>query len=261
MRRIAPLTALTAVLVVPTLAACDDGAAAPPRRDTVAVGTLPAELPTTPSTSAVATTDDATTSAPTSSEAPRRPDGSEPTTEPTTTSEPSADRSTRFVEVLAGLVEGEIPAEVPTTTARDETGRLRVEVPQDWTDRRAEPALLADGSETPSLGASPDLTSFLDGYDTPGLTALVVTAEPADALDAYAFDEDCLNRRRGTYRGPRGDGRYEVWESCGGTVNDIVTIAVRPEDADETVLLLVQIVDPEDLVALDAALASLDLRT
>ena len=48
-------------------------------------------------------------------------------------------------------------------------------------------------------------------------------------------------------------GRYEVWESCGGTFNDIVTLAVRPDGADESVLLLVQVVDAADLVALDAA--------
>jgi hypothetical protein len=134
-------------------------------------------------------------------------------------------------------------------------------VPRAWTDRRTEPAVLADGSETPSLSAAPDLTSFLDGYDAPGLTAVVVAEGPAAALEAYSFDEDCLNHRRGPYRDAGLEGRYEVWESCGGTLNDIVTIAVRPAGAGESVLLLVQLVGPEDLVALDAAVASLDLRT
>ena len=50
-----------------------------------------------------------------------------------------------------------------------------------------------------------------------------------------------------------------MWESCGGTTNDIVTLAVRPDGADESVLFLVQVVDAADLVALDAALASLRL--
>lgn len=263
MRRNALLTPLAVVLLAPLLAGCDDAADPPQGRATIALGTLPAELPSPDTTSEVGATDVTTTSEPAapSREDPPRSAGPDPTaTEPAPT-DPPEDVPTRFVEVLAGLVEDEIPTEVPSTTLRDETGRLRVTVPRGWTDRRTEPALLADGSETPSLGASPDLTSFLDGYDTPGLTALVVADEPAAALDAYAFDEDCQNRRRGPYRGDRGDGRYEVWASCGGTVNDIVTIAVRPDAADETVLLLVQIVGPQDLLALDTALASLDLRS
>jgi hypothetical protein len=244
------LTAPVVALAVAALAGCDERAEPVPPRATVAVGSLPAELPVTvpldvtqatvPASSAVASSSSPTTSPPASTTAP--------------------DPDTRFVEVLGGLVEGEIPGDVATTTARDGTGRLRIAVPRSWTDRRTEPAVLADGSDTPSLAASPDLTAFLDGYEMPGLTALVVTDRPVEALGAYEFGEDCLNRRRGPYRGPAGEGRYEVWESCGGTVNDIVTLAVRVTDADATVLLLVQVVDAEDLVALDAALDSLQLR-
>ena len=109
------------------------------------------------------------------------------------------------------------------------------------------------------MAAAPELTSFLDGYDTAGLTAVVVGEEPQDALDAYAFAGDCLGGRAGEYRGDGAAGEYEVWESCGGTFNDIVIVAVRPDGADATVLLLVQVVDAADLAALDAALASLTL--
>ena len=152
-----------------------------------------------------------------------------------------------------------MPADIATSTLRDDTGRLRLSVPTDWSDRRTEPSRLPDGEETPALAAAPDLTSFLDGYGTPGLTALVVADDPADALDAYTFAEDCLQGRDDEYRGDGLAGRYAVWESCGGTINDIVTIAVRPDGAAGSVLLLAQIVGPEDLVALDTALASLSL--
>ena len=54
------------------------------------------------------------------------------------------------------------------------------------------------------------------------MTAFVVDDDPAGALAAYAFDEDCIgNPRRPTAADVTG--RYDVWESCGGTINDIVT--------------------------------------
>ena len=63
-------------------------------------------------------------------------------------------------------------------TLRDDSGRLRLDVPREWSQHRTEPARFADGSEAPSLAASPDLTAFLDGYATPGMTALVVADDP-----------------------------------------------------------------------------------
>jgi hypothetical protein len=251
MRLIVPLTALAVIPLAALAVGCDDGAPPVASRETVAVGTLPAELPTTSAGTAVGTTVDTEPDDPTTTDDPTPTtsrDAGDPTAPtdpapPTPGSQPAIE--TRFVEVLDGLVEGDIPPRVETTTLRDDTGRLRIAVPA--------------GGETPSLAASPDLTSFLDGYETPGLTALVVDADPQDALGAYTFAGDCSSGRRGDYVGDGSAGRWEVWESCGGTFNDIVTLAVRPTGADETVLLLVQLVDPADLAALDAAVASLSL--
>ena len=55
-------------------------------------------------------------------------------------------------------------------------------------------------------------------------------------------------------------GTYELWRDCGGTDSDIVTLAVRPDGADRTVLVLAQLVEPADAAALDHALATLSLR-
>jgi hypothetical protein len=265
MRLIVPLTALAVIPLAALAVGCDDGAPPVVSRETIAVGTLPAELPTTSAGTAVGTTVDTEPDDPTTTDDPTPTtsrDAGDPTapTDPAPTtpgSQPAIE--TRFVEVLDGLVEGDIPPRVETTTLRDDTGRLRIAVPEDWSDHRTEPSRLPAGGETPSLAASPDLTSFLDGYDTPGLTALVVDADPQDALGAYTFAGDCSSGRRGDYVGDGSAGRWEVWESCGGTFDDIVTLAVRPTGADETVLLLVQLVDPADLAALDAAVASLSL--
>ena len=166
---------------------------------------------------------------------------------------------TSIVELLDGIVEDAPPASLATTTLTDDTGRLRMDVPEEWSDRRTEPSRLADGTDTPALAASPDLTAFLDGFETPGITALVVADTPRGALGAYAFGESCTAGRSGSYQDDDRRGQYLVWESCGGTINDIVTLAVREPGADESVLLLVQVVGAADVVALDLALDSLAL--
>jgi hypothetical protein len=264
MRRIAPLAAVLAVPLLSCLTGCDDSRP-PAARETVALGTLPAEPSASTRAPAPTSTDPVTTEqAAETVETAETVDTVDTVdtadTEPATTEAAPAPSPTRFVEELDGLVEDDAPDALATTPLRDDTGRLRLAAPTAWSARRTQPSRLDDGDETPSLAASPDLTAFLDSYDAPGLTALVVPDEPADALGAYEFGEDCLSGGDGDYEGGAGAGRYQVWESCGGTLNDIVTVAVRPDGADATVLLLVQVVDAADLAALDAALDSLTLR-
>jgi hypothetical protein len=231
MRRIAPLLLVAAVPLAPMLVACDDGAAPPAGGGTVAVGSLPEALPV-PS------------SAP-------PPTGSVDTSVPPTTTP----ASTVLATELAGLVGGEPAPAPPTDVMVDDTGRLRLAVPEQWSDRRTNPSPLADGEEAPYVAAAPDQAAFLDGFGEPGLTAVVLTTPPAQALDAYSF-ADCTSEGRRPYRSERLTGVYEAWRDCGERRSAIVTAAVRQGSGD-TVLVLAQVVDPSDLAALDAALASL----
>ena len=160
---------------------------------------------------------------------------------------------------LADLVGGGVGEAPPAEIVTDGTGRLRMAVPTAWSDRRTDPAPLPGGAEAPSIAASGDQTAFLDGYDEPGLTAVVVDAAPADALDAYAFD-DCTSDGRRPFVADRLQGSYEAWRDCAGTGSSIVTVAVRPAGADGTVLVLAQVAAPADLAAVDGALATLRLR-
>ena len=166
---------------------------------------------------------------------------------------------TRLADDLADLFPGTQAAAPPSDAVIDDTERLRIAVPTAWSDRRTAPSPVADGAEAPSLTAALDQTKFLDGYGAPGLTAVVVAARPAAALDAYAF-ADCDDSGRTPFRTARLSGLYEVWRECGETATSIVTVAVRPTDGDETVLLLAQVLAPSDLAALDQALATLQLR-
>jgi hypothetical protein len=241
MRRMTPLAVLAVVLV---LAGCsDDPAASPATPATVLVGGLPESLPSSATSVPDTAPEPDETSLP--STAPTAP----PTTAPARTS---------FAAELGQLGGDGEPA--PSRIVTDDTRRLRLAVPSTWAEQRTAPATDGDGAEVPSLSVAPNMTGFLDGYTTPGLTALVVTDDPGDALDTYEFHEDCVGGGREPFRGEDLAGTYEVWRECGGTGSDIVTIAVRPDDADQTVLVLAQLVDPADAAALDHALATLSLR-
>jgi hypothetical protein len=242
MRRIVPLLVVAACPLVPVLAGCDDGSSASDTSSTIAVGTLAESVP-----SSLSVADDTSeTSATTERSAP-----STAAAGPTTTAPP-----TRFAEVLGAIADGEPVDAPPTDMVVDDTHRLRMELPKAWSDRRTASPL--EGEEAPYIAAAPDQTKFLDGYGEPGLTAVVVDAAPAEALDAYSFD-DCAGDGRSRFSSSRLAGLYEVWQDCGETGNAIVTIAVRQGRDPGTVLVLAQIVEPADLAALDQAMATLRL--
>lgn len=286
------MTLLAALAVVPLVlaAGCDGGGADGSATDgTIAVGALPASLPSAaasvPATDGSPATDastDVSTDVSTASTEPANP--SRPTTTvpaatsfvtvlasgPPATSEP--DETTESTETTESddmddtvdpdtldTVEPDSVEAPATDRVVDDTRRLRLVVPREWVDRDTEPSALADGSAAPHVAASRNLTRFLDGYDEAGLTAVVVSAAPDRALDAYDFDEDCASDGRATLVNDRLTGSYEVWRACGGTTTSIVAVAVRPDGAGDTVLLLAQISEPRDAAALDAALASLQL--
>jgi hypothetical protein len=214
MRRIGPLS----LGVIALLAGCSSGdGASAPSAATIAVGDLPGTLP--------------------------------PRSTTTTSTEPPATTvltpPTVLAAELAELV-GSAPAAAPPMDVVA-GGRLHIQVPVEWSDRRTEP----------SIAASTDLAAFLDGYGAPGLTAVLVREAPAEALRAYEFSEDCEPLREGGYRTERLEGVYRSWRACGGTGTGIVAVAA--ETGGETVLVLAQVVGGADLAAVDAALAGVEV--
>ena len=214
------------------LAACSNGGGdASTATGTVAVGELPATMPG-PSTTTTTTT----------------------TTDVPPTSAPS-DPTTVLADELVALFDGATAPAPPMDLVRDDSGRLHLQVPAEWQDRRTAPTVEGGGIDAPSIAASPDVEGFLDGYDVAGTTAVVVDEAPAAAVAPYRFDEDCEPMRRGAYRGEQLDGVYRSWRACGGTGTAIVAVAGETDDGD-TVLVLAQLIGPADLAALDATLGS-----
>ncbi len=213
MRRLALLAVL--------LAGCsgDGTASSSNEAGTVAVGDLPGTLPAPSTTTTTSTTLAATT-----------------TTEPP---------PTVLATSLAALFDGATAPAPPMEPIADDTGRLHLLVPVEWTDRRT----------APSIAASTDLVGFLDGYDAPGTTAVVVDESPAEALQAYEFGADCEPLEPGDYESEQLVGEYRAWRRCGGTGTAIVAVAAETDDGD-TVVVLSQLLGPADLAALDLTLGS-----
>ncbi len=244
------LAALVGTMVTGVLVGCrDEGAAESTTPDTIELSDLPATLAppsdTAETTVEVTTTTVATTSA--------------PTVPPTTAG------STSFVDTIGSTVgdDGSFrPESSRFTTVTDDTGRVTVRVPTVWTDRATSPGSLEDGSEAPYVAAAPDLTGFLDGYETAGLAIVVLppTSDPAAALADFGFADDCTGGRSRQMAVEDLAGRYSVWTDCGGTSTDIVTLAVMPDDEAYTVVALVQILTDFDVLALDEALSNLVVR-
>ncbi len=149
---------------------------------------------------------------------------------------------------MLGVTVEEAP---PTELLRDGTGQVRLRVPREWGERST-----VGNGEAPYLAASPDLQEFLDGYDAPGLTVVVLPTpeRPADALAAYEFGE-CTDGGRRRYESGDTSGVYQLWQDCAGTGTDIVTVTIP--SGDETAVLLAQLVAPADVAALDEAFRTL----
>jgi serine protease Do len=153
---------------------------------------------------------------------------------------------------------GATPAEYTYESVVDETGQLTVEVPVEWPDRDLAPATLEDGTSVPYIAASPNRDAFLNGWDQPGLllVALPRTDDIDGSLAQYGFGTDCTDGGITDYEDPVFTGKYQVWNDCGGTTTDIVTLVANDAAGPYTVVMLAQILTEADLGALDRAFAT-----
>lgn len=158
---------------------------------------------------------------------------------------------------------GAAPVEYSFESVVDETGQLTVDVPVEWGSRDLAPGTLEDGTSVPYIAASTDVTSFLNGWDQPGLllVALPRTDDIDGSLAQYSFAADCTDGGISDYTDPVFTGRYQLWLDCGGTTTDIVTLVANGGDGVYTVVMLAQILSDADLGALDRAFATFNFAT
>jgi serine protease Do len=145
------------------------------------------------------------------------------------------------------------------TSVVDDTGQLSVDVPNEWTDVQTSVFTFEDGSTAPQILASPDLQSFFETWDTPGLlfTATGQVPNLDEELALWAPGEgQCTDGGIQDYSDALYTGRFQIWEECGGTGALYVTVAAVPADNAFTAILVMQVISESDLDALDQAFAT-----
>jgi serine protease Do len=145
------------------------------------------------------------------------------------------------------------------TSIVDDTGQLTVDVPNEWSDVQTAPFTFDDGSTAPQILASPDVQSFFETWETPGLlfTATGQVPNLDEELALWAPGEgQCTDGGIQDYSDALYTGRYQIWEDCGGTGALYVTVAAVPADNAFTAILVMQVITESDLDALDQAFAT-----
>jgi hypothetical protein len=166
---------------------------------------------------------------------------------------PVVDRS-----LLADLPPGDSPYD-DSVRIVDETGALEVTVPAAWTETDVE-AFVGLG---PNVQAAPDLAEFREAWGSPGINLTATTERDVDDLEGIlaAFVEpgglaDCTTEGPQPYFDGAFRGVVQYFTDCGGTASGFAQVVATPADGAFVLQLGLQMVDQDDLAALDTALAS-----
>lgn len=143
------------------------------------------------------------------------------------------------------------------TTVRDDTGTLTIDVPSGWNDTITG-AWEEEGEEIGvQVSASPDVQSYNDSWETPGVffgaSRQLAQQNPDDTanrvLDQFQYDADCEYDGREEYDDGLYRGYFDTWADCGGTGTVFQTIAALPESGDYVVLVQTAVTSEADLDA------------
>lgn len=138
----------------------------------------------------------------------------------------------------------------------DDSGSINASVPVEWSDIDGAP----NEEFGPSLYAAPNLDSFLNTFDTPGVIIEATgTRGAADidlTLDELDLSDQCTYEGRSPYSDVLYTGSLDLYTNCGGTNTTLFVVAVTPEDGTFLARLLIQAVEPRDLDAADEIFAS-----
>jgi serine protease Do len=145
---------------------------------------------------------------------------------------------------------------------KDDTGRLSVEVPANWTDTRTAPQdLLGIDTQQPTVIAAPSYADF-DGGDGPGEALILVDLEGVGnidkdtLLDAVEKSLACETGNRDNFSDDRFTGRY-LAAKC-KQVLVVVAVVSKPANPDQAVIMIARASTDADLAAIDRMLSSFE---
>ncbi|NLG22166.1 MAG: serine protease [Actinomycetales bacterium] len=142
----------------------------------------------------------------------------------------------------------------------DDSESIVIEVPTTWTDRETS-AYPSTGM--PAIVAARDIDAFNNSWSEPGLlyTQTPTTDDLGGLIDALDFVESCTDDGRSDYSDGLFTGYYNQYSDCNGSGNQVVALAANPTDESFTAVLVVQVINDSDVLALDRAFATFNYFT
>ena len=153
------------------------------------------------------------------------------------------------------------------TTLTDVENAIQLEVPTTWDDTDGSTWVFDDEVVGSALSASPNYDDFLNTYDTPGvffgasevLTERFTVDSLLDRFKGNNDGLDCTYEGRDSYEDALYTGQYDYYSDCGDIGSTIIDLVAEPEDQSFLMWLNIQIVDDNDLDALDHLLNSFEV--
>jgi hypothetical protein len=170
------------------------------------------------------------------------------TTEPPITTPPSAAPTTAAPTstgptTTAPLPEGYLPLV-------DDTGAIVIAAPEAWTDVDTAPKDdLVEGTLRPYIAASPDIESFLNTFDTPGVlyAASPFTADPLTLVDELGLREGCEALEVKAYDDQFFVGAVQIGTNCGPNAMTWNMVVASPADESFTAVVQVMTANADEL--------------
>jgi serine protease Do len=138
----------------------------------------------------------------------------------------------------------------------DDSGSITLEVPVEWND--------LDGTPQPDFGpsiwASPDLASFIDSFNTPGVIVEATGLEGPPDLEGvlmdFEFGAACTFVGTSPYSDALYTGLIDEYIDCAGRGTSVFVVAVTDEAQTLVARVMIQAVEPRDLDAADRIFAT-----
>lgn len=145
----------------------------------------------------------------------------------------------------------------------DDTGMLSIMVPPTWTDIQTG-TLDLGGTAAPAISASPNIQSFLDTFDTPGVryVAFPFTPDPNTLVSQYGLQGGCASIASQPYNDTRFTGVVQIGTGCGAAGQATWNmISASPADQAFTAVVQIQTASPVDQLDFDAVLTTFGTAT
>jgi hypothetical protein len=160
----------------------------------------------------------------------------------------------------AGASTMSLPPPIPPgyVTLIDDTNRISIMVPPTWTDIQTGSVDVA-GTPAPHISASPNVQSFIDTFDTPGVRyiAFPYAADPSTLVAQYGLQTGCASITTQPYDAIGFVGVVQVGTGCGsaGQATWNMVVASLPDHA-FTAMVQIQTASPADQLDFDAVLST-----